>query len=79
MAQVFQMIATDENDPYFDASIVNGDYHAKISYAGPRTVCGFQLDGDDGVAGGKPIKGFITCSGCLSIVREIKSMRNCEP
>jgi hypothetical protein len=78
MANVFQIIATDKYHPSFETDIVNVDYHAEISTAGPRTVCGIQLDGEDGVAAGPTKAGPVTCPLCHSIIKEIKAMRKWE-
>jgi hypothetical protein len=71
---VFQMIATDRDHLYFEEAMIDGTYHVEVSHAGPRTLCGIQLDGDDGVAGGQRIEGKVTCLGCLSVIRDIKAM-----
>ncbi len=75
MARVFQMVITNKNEPFFERETVDGSFHVEISYAGPRTLCGIQLDGDDGIAAGPEIQGRVTCFGCLSIISEIKKLR----
>lgn len=76
MAEVFQMVATDKNHPAFEPGLINGDYHAAISGDSIRTICGIQLDGEDGVAAGPTKEGPVTCGICYSIIEEIKSIRN---
>ncbi len=74
--RVFQMVATNECHPHFDRSLIDELYHAYLGYAGPRTVCGIQLDGDDGVAPGPDEEGFVTCPQCACIIEEIQRMEN---
>lgn len=78
MAKVFKIIQTENNREFelFGASLVTNDNHVALSYAGPRTVCGIQLDGDDGIASGDTFEGEITCISCYRIIVEIKSIRN---
>lgn len=53
MANVFQVIAKDKEDRWFDKDLVDsGDWHAKMSIDDPRTVCGIQLVGEDDIAQG---------------------------
>lgn len=80
MAEIVQIIATNKSDRNFEPQIVNDDWHGVISYGlGPRTVCGIQLEGDDGYTGGESKNGFITCHVCLGIVREIKAIQRWQP
>jgi len=79
MARVFQMIATDRDHECFEPPLIDGTYHVEAKYHGPRTLCGIQLDGDDGVAGGEVIEGPVTCRGCLLLIREIKAIKKYEP
>ena len=79
MAQVFQMIAIDRDHLHFEPDIVDETYHVAVEYSGSRTLCGIQLDGEDGVAGGEVIEGPVTCRGCLLLIREVKAIRNYEP
>lgn len=79
MARVFRMIATDRDHDYFEPSLIDGTYHVATIYGGPRTLCGIQLDGDDGVDGGEEVEGPVTCHGCLLLIREIKAIENYEP
>jgi predicted Fe-S protein YdhL (DUF1289 family) len=74
MMRVFQMIATDKNHEYFESALIDGAYHVAVQYAGPRTLCGIQLDGEDGVADGEVIEGKVTCRGCFLLIEEIKAM-----
>lgn len=78
MARVYQLIKSEEEHERFEPGLVNGDWHAPIAHTG-TTVCGVQLDGDDGITTG-PIKdGPITCPTCLAIVSEIKAIREYRP
>jgi hypothetical protein len=80
MANVVKIIATNESDRHFEPELLNSDWHGVVSYGlGPRTVCGIQLEGDDGYAGGESKRGFITCPACLGIVREIKAIQHWQP
>lgn len=76
MAKVIQMVATNPNDRHFAGDLVNDLWHLPIATAGPRTLCGIQLDGDDGVAGGDEKEGRVTCLVCQGTIREIKAIRN---
>ena len=75
MAKVIQIIeATNE-----DENLVNGAWHAVVSYPYPHTVCGVQLEGEDGVVSSPEIEGRVTCHVCQSTIIEIKSIRNWRP
>lgn len=74
--RVFQMVATDKKNSSFEPNTINDDFHAEISLGGPRTVCGIQLNGDDGVAPGSDEGGFVTCPQCAYIIEEIQGMKN---
>jgi hypothetical protein len=67
MAKVFEMIATNEEDKHYEDSIPNSGFHVQspIEY---RTLCGIQMDGDDGVASGRTQEGRVTCPICLAII-----------
>ena len=76
MAQVFQIIATDESHKHFEREQVeNGYWHVRL-YVMNTTLCGIQLDGDDGISAGQSIQGIVTCPICHSIIQEVKSIRN---
>lgn len=75
MANVFQMIATNREHPRFEESIVNSDFHISTSSDEGRTLCGIQLDGDDGVAPGETIQGVVTCPSCYGTIEEIKAIK----
>ncbi len=74
MTIVVQLIITDADNRHFEPGLINGDWHASLSIDN-RTVCGIQLDGDDGYAG-EAAEGVVTCPICLVIIEEIKAMRN---
>lgn len=78
MATVFQFIATDAEHENFESELLNGDWHVGLSLDN-RTVCGIQLDGDDGYAAGPEKTGVVTCPICLCIIDEIKGIRNWKP
>ena len=75
MARIIQIIATDENDRYFESALIDGAWHGIIFYPEPRTVCGVQLDGDDGIGATDAIEGKITCKICRGVVAEIQSIK----
>lgn len=77
MAKVVQIIATDEKHPHFEPGIINKNWHAVVCYGiGPRTVCGIQLEGEDGYIGGETQDRRVTCLQCRGIIREIQAIRN---
>lgn len=74
MAKVFQLVATDRNDPHFEDALIDGSYHIRVY--DNRTACGVQLDGDDGIGSGKVIEGNVTCRVCLGIIDSVKDAMN---
>jgi hypothetical protein len=75
MAKVFQIVASGEDSLRFADDLVNGDWHADLRLTN-TTVCGIQLDGDDGVTPGRSKEGEVTCLTCRSIIEEIQSIKN---
>lgn len=77
MADVFQIIATDKDHEWYDESLVeSGEWHAGYSIDDPRTVCGIQLMGEDGIAPGPIKKGKVTCPVCIAVMTQIKAIKN---
>lgn len=78
MAEVFQIVATNAEDRHFEPDLVrSGEWHAAISAGtGPRTICGIQLEGDDGYSSGETKQGRVTCFGCRSLLAEIQAIKN---
>lgn len=74
MAKVIQIIATDRRNPYFEPQTVTDDWHAVSSIDAPRTVCGYQLEGDDGTGPGPEREGRVTCPTCRKIIEEIQAI-----
>ena len=77
MAKIVQIEATNPNDRNFEPTIVEADeWHAIMSAGGCiRTVCGIQLEGDDGYHSGPERKGRVTCQMCRSILEDIQSIK----
>lgn len=76
MAQVFQLIVISPGDPHLEGGLINEDWHAAISAAsGPRTICGIQLEGNDGIGPGLIREGKVTCRSCLDMIEQIKAIR----
>jgi hypothetical protein len=76
MARVFQIVATNQQDSHFEKDIVDsGEWHAGISYDAPRTICGIQLEGDDGYAQGPEKSGRVTCQTCRTIIEQVQRIR----
>jgi len=71
--KVFQLIATNPEDLHFEINLIDDTYHAAITIT-HRTVCGVQLDGDDGIGAENTVDGEVTCRVCKSIIEEIKAM-----
>lgn len=72
MAKVIQIIEATKEDEI-------SAWHAIVSYPYPHTVCGVQLEGEDGVVSSPEVEGRVTCLVCQSIIVEIKSIRNWKP
>jgi hypothetical protein len=72
MSKVIKIIATNENDKNFEAQLVNDEWHGFIEFPEMRTICGIQLQGDDGYAGSDEADGNITCGICTGIIEAIK-------
>ena len=75
MADVVQVIATDRNHPDFEEGIVNGDWHATLCVDAVRTVCGIQLEGDDGYGPSDSKQGKVTCPLCRSILGQVQNIK----
>ncbi len=78
MAKVVQIVATNHLHKNFEASLVeSGEWHAITSATDAvRTVCGIQLEGDDGYSGGHTKEGKVTCHLCRNIIADIQSIKN---
>ena len=77
MAKIVQIVATDPDNPNFEADLAEaGTWHA-IATAGDavRTVCGVQLEGDDGYGPGDDKEGKVTCQLCRSILADIQAIK----
>jgi len=76
MVRVFKFVPTEEwVDRVNLSELINDDLHTSISYTESQTLCGIQLDAEDGIKPGECINGPVTCAICLSIIEEIKSIR----
>ncbi len=72
---VVQIVTLDSDDPYYEANIVTDHWHGVLSYAGPRTICGIQLDNEDGYGPSPSQKDKpVTCPHCITIINEIIDM-----
>lgn len=77
MAEVFQLITTDINNKWHEDALIDGTWHVDYSYDGTRrTLCGVQLDGDDGIGPGPSRKGRVTCILCRGVIQQIKAIKN---
>lgn len=79
MANVVQIIATNDEHPDFESSIINDAWHVVIEGDAIRTACGIQLEGDDGYAAGPTKTGYVTCPLCLNLIRQFKKIRKWRP
>ena len=70
MAKVIQIIESDED------ALVDGKWHAALIYPYPHTICGVQLEGEDGVVPSDEKDGKVTCTGCRTIIEEIQQIKN---
>ena len=75
MAAVFQIIATSDQGLCEDGIVGTGEWHAGISVDAPRTLCGVQLEGDDGYGPGPEKEGKVTCRTCRSVLAQVQSIR----
>lgn len=69
VATIFQIIKA------FDNGLVDGEWHTYVMFPYPHTVCGIQLEGEDGVVAGPEYQGRVTCSTCRRILEEIQSIK----
>lgn len=78
VAEVFQIVATNTEDRHFEPDLVlSGAWHAATSAgAGIRTICGIQLEGDDGYSGGPTKQGRVTCNRCRALIADIQAIKN---
>lgn len=78
MATVFQMIVSNKNarHHYAAVSVVDEKWHAAFSVGSPKTVCGIQLEGDDGVVSGPEKEGRVTCPTCRAVIEQIQNIKN---
>lgn len=74
MARVITIIEHDEGE-----HIVNGLWHAVVSYPYPCTVCGQQLEGEDGCVTSEEVDGIVTCPVCARVIEEVQAIRNWRP
>jgi len=73
MARVIQIIAAD------DDNYVSDKWHCVCGYPYPRTACGYQMEGEDGVVTSPEKEGVATCGTCQRIIQEIKAIRAWKP
>jgi hypothetical protein len=70
MAKVIQIVESDED------ALVDGEWHAILMYPYQHTVCGVQLEGEDGVMASPERNGKVTCTGCRRTIDEIQKIKN---
>ena len=58
---------------------VSDEWHCVCSYPYPRTACGIQLEGEDGIVVSPEVSGYVTCGTCQRVIAEMKSVRNWKP
>lgn len=77
MANVVKIVATDSKNKHFEEDVAdNKTWHAVTTVPdGPRTICGIQLEGDDGYGPGKDKEGKVTCQVCRSIIKDIQRIK----
>lgn len=73
MARVIKIISAN------DESYVSDSWHCVCSFPYPRTACGYQLEGEDGVVASPEVEGCVTCGTCQRVIEEMKSVRNWKP
>lgn len=69
MATIIQIIESDE------PGLVDEEWHAVTVYPYPHTVCGVQLEGEDGVMESESKQGKVTCHVCRAIIEEIQAIK----
>jgi hypothetical protein len=75
MAQVFQFVATGEDVPHADLSMIDGSWHVAEPIES-RSLCGIQMDGDDGYAPGENKNGRVTCHHCRKIIETVQQIED---
>lgn len=76
MAKVVQIITTDSSHSHYEPDIIEGDWHATMGCCDAhRTVCGIQLEGDDGYGPSDEREGKVTCPICRNIIEEIQQIK----
>jgi hypothetical protein len=73
MARIIQIIEAD------DSNYVSDEWHCVCAYPYPRTACGYQLEGEDGVVASPEIEGHVTCGTCQRVIEDMQSVRNWKP
>lgn len=73
MARVIKIIDADESN------YVSDEWHLVCGYPYPRTACGIQLEGEDGVVTSPEATGYVTCGICQRVIEEMKSVRSWKP
>ena len=78
MAKVLKLIATDIDNRHFESGLIDGKWHGVMRYPELRTICGVQLDGDDGIGATEQREGRVTCPLCRGMLRELQAIKNWE-
>ena len=78
MAQVFQLIATDRNHRHFEEVLADDTWHVSLRRGDGRTLCGVQMDGEDGIGPGPCKNGPVTCPICRGTIEEIQAIKDWE-
>lgn len=78
MATVFQLVLSGERTlAPVDHDLVNvGHWHVGISTSHPITLCGIQLEGEDGITVGPEKEGRVTCPICRRVIEQVQSIKN---
>lgn len=78
MATVVKFAATNAMNKHYEDNIVDaGQWHAFITAGDdPRTICGIQMNGEDGYAPLHEKNGKVTCMTCRSLLEAYQSIKN---
>jgi len=78
MATVVQFGATDAKHKCYEPNTAeSGEWHAFVTAGDdPRTICGIQMNGEDGYAPLYEKEGKVSCITCRSLLEAYQAIKN---